>query len=258
MKEVVGLEGLKGQQIRKASSALLKHVAKQQAAADQLLADDEIIYLTIALMKVPVSRRNDKPIRLSIPHPLLQYEGAEVCLIVKDHKGEGHKEAKQYVKQQKLAGITKIVGVSKLRAKYEAPEAKRQLCSLYDIFLADERVIPSLPKLLGKTFFRKKKQPVPVDLSTRDWGRRVKDAVQATYMFRPTGNSISIKVGRSSFTSDQCSANIEKVLQQAVKHLPKQWAGVRACFLKTADSLALPIFQRLPEEEEALKILPES
>lgn len=23
----------------------------------------------------------------SIPHPLLQYEGAEVCLIVKDYKG---------------------------------------------------------------------------------------------------------------------------------------------------------------------------
>ena len=63
--------------------------------------------------------------------------------------GEGHKEAKQYVKQQKLAGITKVLGVSKLRTKYEAPEAKRQLCSLYDIFLADERVIPSLPKLLG-------------------------------------------------------------------------------------------------------------
>ena len=53
------------------------------------------------------------------------------------------------MKQQKLAGITKIIGVSKLRTKYEAPEAKRQLCSLYDIFLADDRVIPSLPKLLG-------------------------------------------------------------------------------------------------------------
>jgi len=74
------------------------------------------------------------------------------------HAGEGHKEAKQYVKQQKLAGITKIVGVSKLKAKYEAPEAKRQLCSLYDIFLADERVIPSLPKLLGDT---------PISLPTR-------------------------------------------------------------------------------------------
>ena len=64
--------------------------------------------------------------------------------------GEGHKEAKQHVKQQKLAGISKVVGVSKLRTKYEAPEAKRQLCNSYDIFLADERVLPSLPKLLGK------------------------------------------------------------------------------------------------------------
>jgi len=45
MKELVGLEGLKGQQIRKASSALLKHVVKQQAAATDLLEDDEIIYL---------------------------------------------------------------------------------------------------------------------------------------------------------------------------------------------------------------------
>lgn len=65
--------------------------------------------------------------------------------------GEGHKAAKQHVRQQKLAGISKVVGVSKLRTKYEAPEAKRQLCSSYDIFLADERVIPSLPKLLGKS-----------------------------------------------------------------------------------------------------------
>lgn len=64
--------------------------------------------------------------------------------------GEGQKAAKQRVKQQKLAGISKVVGVSKLRTKYEAPEAKRQLCSSYDIFLADDRIIPTLPKLLGK------------------------------------------------------------------------------------------------------------
>ena len=205
--------------------------------------------------------------------------------------GEGHKAAKQHVRQQKLAGITKVVGVSKLRTKYEAPEAKRQLCSAYDIFLADERVIPSLPKLLGKlsqillyliqyclagillnaprgsraiyihenthtsllvlikinflrrscmvvlckeldkslasfwttylshhlpaidlcrqhidnlcltdkscptgkTFFRKKKQPVPINLQSSEWGRTVKAATEATYMFAPKGNSISIR-----------------------------------------------------------------
>ncbi len=37
---------------------------------------------------------------------------------------------------------------SQLKTKYESHEAKRQLCKLYDLFLADERVIPSLPKVL--------------------------------------------------------------------------------------------------------------
>lgn len=48
-----------------------------------------------------------------------------------------------------MAGVAKVVGLSKLRTKYESHEAKRQLCSSYDLFLADERVLPSLPKLLG-------------------------------------------------------------------------------------------------------------
>jgi len=39
--------------------------------------------------------------------------------------------------------------VSKLRTKYESHEAKRILAGAYDLFVADERVIPSLPKLLG-------------------------------------------------------------------------------------------------------------
>ena len=63
--------------------------------------------------------------------------------------GEGHKEAKQRLAQQQQAGIKKVVGLSKLRGKYEAFEAKRQLCDSFDLFLADERVLPSLPKLIG-------------------------------------------------------------------------------------------------------------
>ena len=42
-----------------------------------------------------------------------------------------------------------MVGLSKLRTKYESHEAKRILAGAYDLFVADERVIPSLPKLLG-------------------------------------------------------------------------------------------------------------
>lgn len=64
--------------------------------------------------------------------------------------GEGHKAAKLRVKQQKVAGVAKVIGVSKLKGKYEPFEAKRQLCNSYDLFLADDRVVPSLPKLIGE------------------------------------------------------------------------------------------------------------
>ena len=48
-----------------------------------------------------------------------------------------------------LPAVAQVVGLSKLRTKYESHEAKRQLCNSYDLFAADERILPSLPKLLG-------------------------------------------------------------------------------------------------------------
>ena len=63
-----------------------------------------------------------------------------------------------------VAPWRQVLGISKLRNNYKAHEQKRKLCDSYDLFLADNRVIPILPKLIGKTFFSKKKQPVPVDL----------------------------------------------------------------------------------------------
>ena len=63
--------------------------------------------------------------------------------------GEGHKAAKLRVKQQQVAGVAKVIGISKLKSKYEPFEAKRQLCNSYDLFVADDRIVPSLPKLIG-------------------------------------------------------------------------------------------------------------
>ena len=53
------------------------------------------------------------------------------------------------MKQEKIAGVAKVIGLSKLKGKYEPFEAKRQLCNSYDLFVADDRVVPSLPKLIG-------------------------------------------------------------------------------------------------------------
>ena len=53
------------------------------------------------------------------------------------------------MRQEKLAKVAKVIGLSKLRSKFESHKAKRNLCAQYDLFLADDRIIPSLPKLIG-------------------------------------------------------------------------------------------------------------
>lgn len=55
------------------------------------------------------------------------------------------------------------------------------------------------------------------------------------------------RVARSSFSADECTENVLAALTQAMKHVPQQWNGIRAVFLKSAESVALPIFQREPE-----------
>jgi len=50
-----------------------------------------------------------------------------------------------------------VVDTDKLRGKWKPFEARRNLARENDLWLADERVIPSLPKLLGKVFFDAKK-----------------------------------------------------------------------------------------------------
>ena len=48
----------------------------------------------------------------------------------------------------------------------------------------------------GKTFFKKKKQPVPVDLRGKDWAAQISAACAATYMFLSGGTSLSIRQAR--------------------------------------------------------------
>ena len=52
------------------------------------------------------------------------------------------------------------------------------------------------PRLVaGKAFFRKKKQPVPVDLRGRDWGAQIERACAATYLHPAPGTSVCVRRG---------------------------------------------------------------
>lgn len=67
------------------------------------------------------------------------------------------REYKDLLESNNVKFISRVVGIQKLRGKFKPFEARRILLRENGLFLADDRVIPLLPKLLGKPFFNAKK-----------------------------------------------------------------------------------------------------
>ena len=172
--------------------------------------------------------------------------------------------------------ITRVIGVSKLKAKYKSFESKRQLKDEHDIILADDRVITMLPPLLGKTFYGGgSKRPIPVNLEpftpkkdasskpnsfsvvkakpTKDDGRAVAPPLQcakaieraldsALIHLSPSATT-SVRVGLSTFTPTQITTNIDAVVNGMVeKFVTKGWRNVKAIHIKGPNTMALPIW----------------
>ena len=78
---------------------------------------------------------------------------SSICLITKDPQ----REYKHLIDQHKIKFISRVLGVEKLKNKFKGYEEKRMLLKENGLFLADERVVPLLPPLLGKKFFAAKK-----------------------------------------------------------------------------------------------------
>ena len=59
--------------------------------------------------------------------------------------------------EHKIKAVDRVVGVEKLKGKFKPYEARRQLEAMHDVVLADERILPTLPKLLGKKWISGRK-----------------------------------------------------------------------------------------------------
>ena len=171
-----------------------------------------------------------------------------VSLALPPSPGEGHKAAKERLAQADACGVTKVIGVSKLKANYKPFEAKRRLCASFDLFLSDDRILPLLPPLLGKQFFKKKKQPIPVSLAgpRGDWAAEVKRATASTSLVLGGGACSAVRCARSTQAAGQVAANVMAAAAGVVHYVPRGWANVRSMYLKTSASVALPLYTCLP------------
>ncbi|RUS26780.1 ribosomal protein L1 [Jimgerdemannia flammicorona] len=257
---------LDDKQADRAIKALLKHVEKKKAQSkDKLIDDDQAVWLIVATKKFSELSKT-KPCRIPLEHSLLPLD-AEVCIFVKDPQ----KQHKDLLVQKKVKRIKKVIDVSKLRNNYKPFQAKRNLCDAYDLFLADDRVIRLLPRMLGKTFFKKKKQPIPVNMTRSNLQAEIARACESTYMHLSPGTSLpkythridlklhltstrsAIKIGTTSQTPAQVFENLQTALPHIIDKIPSKWKNIQSLNLKTSDSVSLPIYNSLPDEQKMIK-----
>lgn len=288
----------------KASSALVKHIqseAKRKEAsstAKNLLADpvdsssddspsSEPIWLVLTTKKHIVDQKRLKPGKIPLPHSLNDSPTTTICLITADPQRAFKDTIAHPSFPPNLAPrITRVIGITKLKARYKSFESRRQLLAEHDVFLADSRVIILLPNLLGKVFYKGSKRPIPVNLEPSKpkdpaTGKRISqkpkpaaDAVRsivsppqcaheiqralssAQVHLSPTATT-SIRVGLASFPPAHIAENIEAVVNGMVeKFVTKGWRNVRAVHIKGPNTMALPVWlakELWVDEEDVLE-----
>ncbi|KAL9189690.1 hypothetical protein ACHAXT_009365 [Thalassiosira profunda] len=259
-------QGVDPQLAERALRALLKHHASSTSDKDQLLGDDLDVQVQFTLAKVP-GRTGPKPIRVEIPHPLVRValtgdasatddedylQDAECCLIVKE-------ESKPWVQDlvarfpAELKCVKKVLGLQSLRTKHKSFAQRRELLDRFDVFFADDRILPMLSKALGSKFFERKKQPIPVRLTRREaLPFMIQKCLRSTFMYLSAGTCLTVKAGNTAMPPVKLLANIEAVCAGVPAKVPRKWANVQSIAVKTASSVALPIYNKTPQELELI------
>ena len=235
--------------LRQATEALLKHHKSKADSSKSLLGDEEGIIVAFSLLKVPhAGQTNVKPIRISIPHALVDRSNVEVCLIVKQ-------ESKVWVEEmidqysEYMQCVKKVIGLDNLRKNYGRYEQRRELLNSYDLFLADDRIIPMLRSALGNKFIERKKFPVPLKLTKKEvLPLAIKRAVEATYMYQTRGTSMSVRAGNTGMSVDELVNNFEAIVDGVAEKIPKKWRNILNISIKTNTSIALPFYSKRPDE----------
>ncbi|XP_009378307.2 ribosomal L1 domain-containing protein 1 [Pyrus x bretschneideri] len=233
--------------VQKAVNALIKwRNDKLQTQNPDLLESDEFAYLVLTLKKIPQKGRVNA-YKIPIPNPV-HSQLSEVCLIYDDGpKSDLNKDSIEKKIKAENIPVSKILRLSKLKSDYVPFESKRKLMYSYDMFLADKRIVPLLPKYLGKHFFKKKKIPVPVDLQHKNWKEQVDKICGSALLFLSTGTCSVVRVAKVSMSIDEIVENAVAAINGIVEIVPKNWGGVRSFHLKLFESLALPVYQAVPD-----------
>lgn len=167
-------------------------------------------------------------------HSLYKDGDYEICLFVKDPV----EDTEQILSKVGYGGVTRVIGLSELKKEYCTHERRRKLADMFDLFLCDSRITPSMPRLLGNWFVSAKKMPIEVNMS-RVLPDAIERSVSSAPIFLPKGSSASVQIGTTKFTDNELVENISSAVKRAVEVFENE---IDVVYIKTNRSVALPIY----------------
>lgn len=117
------------------------------------------------------------------------------------------------------------------------------------MFVCDDRILPMLTGVLGKTFLSAKKQPVPIKIFSKgcllSLGAQIARARDSAFLVRSYGDCWCVKLAHTGMTEAEVSANLMAGIEAVVDKIPNKWKNIKAINIKSTDSVALPVYSNL-------------
>ncbi|XP_073399005.1 ribosomal L1 domain-containing protein 1 [Dendrobates tinctorius] len=235
--------GVDCEQVKKAAKALLAYHKTKESGNLLLLNEHDWISMMLTVWKIP---NQAQAIRIPLPHGI-RPSTCEVCLFTKDEPNMSVEQTEKFYKkmlsQHGVKQITEVIPLKKMKKEYKPYEAKRRLLGSYDLFLADSRIRRLLPSLIGKHFYKEKREPQSVNLKHKYLADELNRFIQGTQLhITNRGCCYSVRVGHTGMKVEDIAENILAVSQVLAEKLPLKWKNVKVLHLKSQSSVALPIY----------------
>ncbi|XP_076635633.1 ribosomal L1 domain-containing protein 1 [Colletes latitarsis] len=246
--DILNLNDLSKEHILQCISAIF-HLTEEQLKSKSLLFEGECypIFMQVTCIRIPKTPRRN--MRILLPHSIVS-SNDEVALFVGDLQRGRRKDYEPTVehyqdllRKHNCTRINAVIPMNQVKTEYDQYELKRKLVGSYDHFLVDGKIAGHLSHLLGKEFYKKRKLPTSIRILSKDLKHEIEYALRKTSMqLHSYGDCHIVQIGHTSMTEEEIFDNVLAACKHLSKNYPGGWVNVRSVSIKTARSLALPIY----------------
>ncbi|XP_068610710.1 ribosomal L1 domain-containing protein 1 isoform X2 [Brachionichthys hirsutus] len=230
-------------QVKKAVQALQAFL-KTRSTKESLFPDDaQPISVLFTFWRIP---KEPQTIRIPLPHGQ-RTDTEEVCLFTRDEPKMTPEQTQRFYKklleERGVKNITEVIPYKVLKTEYKPFEAKRRLLGNFAMFVSDDRIRRLLPSHLGKHFYLRKKEPLTVNLQSKQLARDIQRLIQGTNLkINSKGSCCMARVAHSGMSADEVTENIAAAVQTVTAKMRMKGPVMKVIHIKSMKSVALPIY----------------